>query len=176
MRITNMQLNGFGFADCSGVSKINLLSQHYTGEGLARLSNGDYAVYFDSDKPGIYMDMMQMLREILFVEEITIGSAPDNGFYSWLLMEYRPVPEHYSFSVDFPQFSKMAKIGLFYVDLLCHLSVCQEYFRVMLDYDAPEPISLRATELSPALAWRALMDFARQKIVDLSLIGGGKYV
>ena len=176
MRIANMQLNGFGFSDCSGVSKINLLSRHYTGEDLIRLSNGDYAVYFCSNKPGIYMDMMQMLREILYIEEITIGSAPDNGYYSWLLMEYRPVPEHYSFSVDFPQLGQMSKIGLFYADLSFHLSACQEYFRLILDYDAPDPISLEATELSPALAWRALIDFSRQKIVNLSLVGGDKHV
>ena len=76
MKITNMYLNGFDFTNCSGISKLNLLSQHYAGEDLVQLSNGDYAVYFDSDKPGIYMDMMQMLREILFIEEIMIGSAP----------------------------------------------------------------------------------------------------
>lgn len=176
MKITNMYLNGFDFTDCSGISKLNFLSQHYAGEDLAQLSNGDYTVHFDSDKPGIYMDMMQMLREILFIEEIMIGSAPDNGFYSWLLMEYRPAPELYSLSVDFPQFDQVTKIGLFYADLLRHLSACQEYFRVILDYDAPDPLSLEAIELSPVLAWRTLMDFSCQKIVDLSLIGGDKYV
>lgn len=176
MKITNIYLNGFTFSDCSNISKVNLLSQHHAGEDLTQLSNGDYAVYFDSDKPGIYADMMQMLREILFVEEVMIGSAPDNGFYSWLLMEYFPAPEHYSLFVDFPQFSQMRKIGFFYADLLSHLSFCQEYFRVILDYDAPDPISLEAIELSPALAWRALMDFSEQKIVDLSLIGGDKHV
>ena len=80
MKITNMYLNGFDFTDCSGISKVNLLSRYYTGEDLTQLSNGDYTVHFDSDKPCIYADMMQMFREILFIEEIMIGSAPDNGF------------------------------------------------------------------------------------------------
>lgn len=176
MKITNMYLSGFDFTDCSGISKINLLSRYYTGEDLTQLSNGDYTVYFDSNKSGIYADVMQMFRKILFIEEITIGSAPDNGFYSWLLMEYFPVSEHYSLFVDFPQFSQMTKIGLFYADLLRHLSFCQEFFRVILDYDAPDPIFLEAIELSPVLAWRALMDFSKQRIVDLSLIGGDKHV
>ena len=176
MKITNMYLNGFDFTNCSGISKLNLLSQHYAGEDLVQLSNGDYAVYFDSGKPGIYMDMMQMLREILFIEEITIGSAPDDDSYSWLLMVYFPVPELYSLSVDFPQFSQVTKIALFYADLLRHLSACQEYSRVILDYDASELISLDAVGLSPVLAWRTLMDFSRQKIVNLSLIGGDKHV
>lgn len=176
MKITNMYLNGFDFTDCSGISKVNLLSRHYAGEDLTRLPNGDYTVYFDSDKSGIYADVMQMLREILFIEEITIGSAPDNGFYSWLLMEYFPVSETYSFSVEFPQFSQMTKIGLFYVDLLRHLSVLQEHFRAVLSFDEPDPISLDVIFLSPILAWRTLMDFSRQKIVDLSLIGGDKHV
>lgn len=176
MKITNMYLNGFDFTDCSGISKINLLSRHYAGEDLTQLPNGDYTVYFDSDNPCIYADVMQMLREILFIEEITIGSAPDNGFYSWLLMEYAPISELYRFSVEFPQFSQMTKIGLFYVDLLRHLSVFQEHFRVVLDFDEPDPISLEAISLSPVLAWRTLMDFSQQKIVDFSLIGGDKLV
>lgn len=176
MKITNMYLNGFDFTDCSSISKINLLSQHYAGEDLSQLPNGDYTVYFDSNKPGIYMDMMQMFREILFIEEVMIGSAPDNGFYSWILMEYAPISELYRFSVEFPQFSQMTKIGLFYVDLLRHLSVFEEHFRVFLDFDEPDPISLEVISLSPVLAWRALMDFSSQKIVDLSLIGGDKLV
>lgn len=176
MKITNMYLNGFDFTDCSSISKINLLSRHYAGEDLSQLPNGDYTVYFDSNKPGIYMDMMQMFREILFIEEVMIGSAPDNGFYSWILMEYAPISELYRFSVEFPQFSQMTKIGLLYVDLLRHLSVFEEHFRVFLDFDEPNPISLEVISLSPVLAWRALMDFSSQKIVDLSLIGGDKLV
>lgn len=176
MTITNMYLNGFNFTNCSSISKVNLFSRRYTGEDLTQLSNGDYTVYFDSSKPCIYADVMQMFREILFIEEIMIGSAPDNGFYSWLLMEYAPVSELYRFSVEFPQFSEMTKIGLFYADLLRHLSVFQEHFRAVLDFDEPDPISLEAISLSPVLAWRTLMDFSQQNIIDLSLIGGDKYV
>lgn len=176
MTITNMYLNGFNFTGCSGISKVNLLSRHYTGEDLTQLPNGDYTVYFDSSKPCIYADMMQMFREILFIEEIMIGSASDNAFYSWLLMEYAPISELYRFSVEFPQISEMTKIGLFYSDLLRDLSVFQEHFRVVLDFDEPDPISLEVISLSPVLAWRTLMNFSQQKIVDFSLIGGDKHV
>lgn len=176
MKITNMYLNGFDFIDCSSISKVNLLSRHHAGEDLSQLPNGDYTVYFDSSKPGIYTDMMQMFREILFIEEITIGSSADNGFYSSILMEYAPISELYRFSVEFPWFSQMTKIGLFYVDLFRHLSVFQEHFRVVLDSGEPDPISLEVISLSPVLAWRTLMDFSLQKIVDFSLIGGDKFV
>ena len=176
MKITNMYLNGFNFTGCSGISKVNLLSRHYTGEDLTQLPNGDYAVYFDSSEPCIYADMMQMFREILFIEEIMIGSASDNAFYSWLLMEYAPISELYRFSVEFPQLNEMTKIGLFYSDLLRDLSVLQEHFRVVLDFDEPDPISLEVISLSPVLAWRTLMNFSQQKIVDFSLIGGDKHV
>lgn len=176
MKITNMYHNGFDFTDCSSISKVNFLSRHHAGEDLTQLSNGDYTVYFDADKSGIYADMMQMLREILFFEEIMIGSDSDDIFYSWLLMEFAPLSEFYHFTVDFPQFSKMAKIGLFYADLLRHLSALDGQFRVVLDFDSPDPICLDVISFSPALAWRTLMDFSQQKIVNFSLIGGDKYV
>ena len=176
MRITNMYLNGFDFTDCSGISKVNLLSRHYAGEDLTRLSNGDYTVYFDSDKPCIYADMMQMFREILFIEEITLGSAADDGIYSWLVMEYAPISDLYHFSVEFSHFSEMIKIGIFYADFVRHLSALEMRFRVVLDFDEPDPASLEVISLPPVLAWRTLMDFSRQKIINLSLIGGDKLV
>lgn len=176
MRITNMYLNGFDFTDCFGISKVNFLSRHYAGEDLTRLSSGDYTVHFDSDKPCIYADMMQMFREILFIEEIILGSAADDGIYSWLVMEYAPISDLYRFSVEFPHFSEMVKIGILYADLVQHLSALEMHFRAVLDFDEPDPASLEVISLPPVLAWRTLMDFSRQKIINLSLIGGDKLV
>lgn len=176
MKITNMYLNGFDFTGCSGISKLNLLSRHYVGEDLAHLPNGDYTVYFDSDKPCIYADMLQMLREIRFLEEITLGSAVDDGVYTWLVMEYAPFSNLYRFSVEFSHSAEMTKIGMLYADLVQQLSSKEEHFRVVLDFDEPDPVSLEVISLSPVLAWRTLMSFSQQKIINLSLIGGDKLV
>lgn len=176
MKITNMYFNGFTFSNCSNISKVNLLSRYHTGEDLERIIGDSFLVYFDSDRPGIYGRVLQMLREILFLEEITLGSAVDDGTYTWLVMEYAPFSNLYRFSVEFSHFAEMTKIAMLYADLFQHLSAKKEHFRVVLDFDEPDPVSLEVISLSPVLAWRTLMDFSQQKIINLSLIGGDKLV
>lgn len=176
MKITNMYSYGFDFTDCCNVSKVNLLSRYYAGEDLTQMSSGNYAVFFDPDKSGVYLDMLQLFREILYLEEITLGSALNEDTYSWLVMEYAPYSELYRFTVEFSHFSEMTKIGIFYADLVRHLSLQEGHFRVVLDFDEPDLVSLEVISLPPVLAWRTLMDFSQQKIINLSLIGGDKLV
>lgn len=176
MKITNMYSNGFTFSNCSNISKVNLLSRYHTGEDLERTIGDSFMVYFDSDRPGIHGHVLQMLREILFLEEITLGSAVDDGVYSCLVMEYALISDLYRFSVEFPHCAEMTRIGIFYADLVRHFSFLEKHFRVVLDFDEPDPVSLEVISLPSVLAWRTLMDFSQQKIINLSLIGGGKVV
>lgn len=176
MKITCMYSNGFTFSNCSNISKVNLLSRYHAGEDLERTVGDSFMVYFDSAKPGIHGHMLQMLREILFLEEITLGSAADDGIYSWLVMEYALISDLYRFSAEFSHSAEMTKIGLLYADLVRHLSSMDKHFRVVLDFDEPDPVFLEVISLPPVLAWRTLMSFSQQKIINLSLIGGDKFV
>lgn len=176
MKITCMYNYGFDFTDCADTFKVNSLFRQYSGEDLTQMSSGRYGVFMDSVSPHTSADMLQMLREILFLEDITLGSAADDGIYTWLVMEYAPFSNLYRFSVEFSHFSEMTKIAMLYADLFRHLSSLKEHFRIVLDFDEPDPVSLEVISLSPVLAWRTLMSFSRQKIINLSLIGGNKLV
>lgn len=176
MKITCMYNHGFDFIDCANTFKVNSLSRQYFGEDLTQMSSGSYGVFMDSTSPQAFVDMLQMLREIRFFEDITLGSAVDDGTYTWLVMEYAPFSNLYRFSVEFSHFAEMTKIAMLYADLVQHLSYLEDHFRIVLDFDEPDPVSLEVISLSPALAWRTLMDFSQQKIINLSLIGGDKFV
>jgi hypothetical protein len=171
-----MYSNGFTFSNCFNISKVNLLSRYHVGEDLDQIAGDVYTVYFDSTKPGAHGHILQMLREIRFFEDITLGSAVDDGTYTWLVMEYAPFSNLYRFSVEFSHFAEMTKIAMLYADLVHHLSYLEDHFRIVLDFDEPDPVSLEVISLSPVLAWRTLMDFSQQKIINLSLIGGDKFV
>lgn len=176
MKITRMYNYGFDFTDCTDVLKVNSLSRHHVGEDLTQMSGGSYGVFMDPAGSHTSADILQMLREIRFLEDITLGSAVDDGTYTWLVMEYAPFSNLYRFSVEFSHFAEMTKIAMLYADLFQQLSAKKEHFRVVLDFDEPDPVSLEVISLSPALAWRALMSFSQQKIINLSLIGGDKLV
>lgn len=176
MRITCMYNSGFDFTDCTNIFKVNSLSRQYSGEDLTQISSGRYGVFMDPVGPQASADMLQMLREIRFLEDITLGSAVDEGIYTWLVMEYAPFSGLYRFSVEFSQFAEMTKIAMLYADLFRHLSSLEEHFRIVLDFDEPGPVSLEVISLPPVLAWRTLMSFSQQKIINLSLIGGDKLV
>lgn len=176
MKITCMYNYGFDFTNCTNTFKVNSLSRQYFGEDPTQMSSGSYGVFMDPTSPQAFADMLQMLREIRFLEDITLGSAADDGTYTWLVMEYAPFSNLYRFSVEFSYFAEMTKIAMLYADLFQQLSAKKEHFRVVLDFDEPNPVSLEVISLSPALAWRTLMSFSQQKIINLSLIGGDKFV
>lgn len=176
MKITRMYNYGFDFVDCTDVLKVNSLSRQHAGEDLTQMSSGSYGVFMDPAGSQTSADMLQMLREIRFIEDVTLGSAVDDGTYTWLVMEYAPFSNLYRFSVEFSHFAEMTKIAMLYADLFQHLSAKKEHFRVVLDFDEPDPVFLEVISLSPALAWRTLMSFSQQKIINLSLIGGDKFV
>lgn len=176
MKITCMYNYGFDFTDCTNIFKVNSLSRQHAGEDLTQMSSGSYGVFMDPADPQAFANMLQMLREIRFLEDVTLGSAADESIYTWLVMEYAPFSNLYRFSVEFSHFSEMTKIAMLYADLFRDLSSLEEHFRVVLDFDEPDPVSLEVISLSPVLAWRTLMIFSRQTIINLSLIGGDKLV